>query len=117
MFRNALSLALALFLCLFSVPTARAAYVFPVPEDGSFFRFLLLEPGEPFTDYPDAEASAFELDEDELGSLQTGAEYWRGILQPGARNASPLTIEVLTRDRYDDNASASSIPLRQGPYA
>ncbi len=117
MFRNALSLVLVLFLGLFSVPAARAAYVFPVPEDGSFFRFLLLEPGEPFADYPDDETSAFELDEDELDSLQTGAEYWRGILQPGAGNAGPLTIEVLTRDRYDDNASASSNPLRQGPYA
>lgn len=85
-----------------------------VPDSGSLFRFQLLAPGE--QSGSGKGTSAFSLNEKELGSLRTGAEYWRLLLEQGATNTSPLHIEVSTVGDYDDNASAESGTVERGPW-
>ncbi|MBQ4133686.1 MAG: autotransporter outer membrane beta-barrel domain-containing protein [Desulfovibrionaceae bacterium] len=108
---------LACLAALFAAPrVVQAETSVFVPESGDFFEFVMLEPGE-FGDDDSEPPSAFNLNDDELNSLRVGAEYWRAILQPGSANTRPVKIQVRMVDEYDDNASASSLPLREGPYA
>lgn len=93
---------------------AAAHTLLDVPDSGGLFRFHLLEPGEESAS--GGGPSAFDLNEKELGSLRTGVEYWRLLLERGAANTSPLLIEISTVGDYDDNASAYSDTVESGPW-
>ena len=117
-FFRTLTAILALLLAL-SPGQAWSYSTLLVPESGSLFWLDILDEGD-VIQYETGEeyaASEFTLNLSERQALRQGLEYWRLVLQEGARNTAPLGIFVETRDRYDDNASAQSFTLKLGDAA
>lgn len=103
----------ALF-CFLTLPSsAQASSNLFLPEDGSLFHFVLVEPGEEI----EGEIAEFSLSEGERQSVLLGADYYRQLLGPSAANRLPIKTLITTKDDYDDNASAFSPALGSGPYA
>ena len=101
---------LVLALVLFSGQAWSRSSIY-VPESGSLFWLDILDKGDTYGQGDEVVESDFTLNADERRALSLGLEYWRLVLQDGAKNTAPLRILVLTVDEHDDDASAASEPL------